>query len=187
MVWVARFWLASYAMSVPDKPVTFKADAAVDLPIHVLVSVQLPAAPVTHEAVPPGENRPRTVMFGTAASVSTLRTATVACARHRLELPVELAVSVFTAIVAVATGCGVPLASEKSSKLGEPVPRPESLFGLAFALRNASIARGDAPGASSSARAATPATCGVAIDVPLRVLVAVGDEIQSEVMELPGA
>ena len=42
-------------------------------------------------------------------------------------------------------------------------------------------------GLAASTRAAAPATCGEAIDVPLIVLVAVFDEYQSEVMDEPGA
>ena len=46
---------------------------------------------------------------------------------------------------------------------------------------------GDAVGFVSRNRAATPATCGVAIDVPEMVLVAVSLVRQAEVMLLPGA
>src|SRR6476620_547317 len=46
---------------------------------------------------------------------------------------------------------------------------------------------GEAVGLVSRNRAATPATCGVAIDVPEIVLVAVSLVFQDEVMLLPGA
>jgi len=46
---------------------------------------------------------------------------------------------------------------------------------------------GDAPGLVSKNRAATPATCGVAIEVPEIVFVAVSLVFQDEVMLEPGA
>ena len=46
---------------------------------------------------------------------------------------------------------------------------------------------GDAVGFVSRKSAATPATCGVAIEVPEIVLVAVSLEFQDDVMLLPGA
>jgi hypothetical protein len=46
---------------------------------------------------------------------------------------------------------------------------------------------GDAAGAPCRYSAATPATCGVAIDVPLIVFVDVSDDRQAEVMLEPGA
>ena len=46
---------------------------------------------------------------------------------------------------------------------------------------------GDAPGVFDKYSAAAPATCGVAIDVPLIVFVADGLVYQSLVMPTPGA
>ena len=40
---------------------------------------------------------------------------------------------------------------------------------------------------AAKAKAATPVTCGVAMEVPLMVLVAVDDVNQVDVIELPGA
>ena len=48
-------------------------------------------------------------------------------------------------------------------------------------------AAGDAPGVVSRKSAATPATCGVAIEVPEIVLVAVSLVLQADVMLEPGA
>lgn len=48
-------------------------------------------------------------------------------------------------------------------------------------------AEGDALGAPWRCRAATPAVCGVAIDVPLIVRVAVVLVCQADVIETPGA
>jgi hypothetical protein len=51
----------------------------------------------------------------------------------------------------------------------------------------AATVAGEAPGFVSRNNAATPATCGVAIDVPEIVLVAVSLVRHAEVMLLPGA
>ena len=59
--------------------------------------------------------------------------------------------------------------------------------GVAFATSALRTEAGDAAGLPCRYRAATPATCGVAIDVPLIVFVAVLLVYQAEVIEDPGA
>ena len=93
----------------------------------------------------------------------------------------------FTATDRLVGSVGAPTASEYTSRLGEAVPREVSRFAVALALKNAATAVGDAVGFAASARAATPATWGDAIEVPLMVLVAVELLFQAEVMLLPGA
>ena len=87
----------------------------------------------------------------------------------------------------VGVGCGAPLKSEKSSRFGEPVPALVTLFGVELLMIAAATVAGDAPGFASRNKAATPATCGDAIDVPEIVLVAVSLVLHVEVMLLPGA
>ncbi len=61
------------------------------------------------------------------------------------------------------------------------------LPGVAAALRPAHTAAGLSVGCVASHRAAAPATCGVAIDVPEMVLVAVSLVFHDDVMFSPGA
>src|SRR5215470_5201799 len=83
-------------------------------------------------------------------------------------------------------GGGVP-APTNSRRFGEPVP------GLTMWLRVASLNIWDATcagvrvGLAPRMSAAAPVTCGVAIDVPLMVLVAVSLVFHAEVMFTPGA
>ena len=87
----------------------------------------------------------------------------------------------------VGVGGGPPLNSEKSRRLGEPVPAPVTLFGVELLMIAAATVAGEAVGFVSRNNAATPVTCGVAIDVPEIVFVAVSLVRQAEVMLLPGA
>ena len=89
--------------------------------------------------------------------------------------------------VGVGVGGGAPVSNEKSSRLGEPVPAFVTLFGVELLTIAAVTVAGDAVGFVSRNNAATPATCGVAIDVPEIVLVAVSLVFHDEVMLLPGA
>src|SRR5687767_12419127 len=70
-------------------------------------------------------------------------------------------------------GGGAAPRSEYSKRLGEPVPGLEILFGVELSLIAAHTVAGDALGFPARYSAATPATCGVAMDVPLIVFVAV--------------
>src|SRR5215212_9582971 len=88
--------------------------------------------------------------------------------------------------VGVGVGVGPPLKSEKSSLLGDP-DALVTLFGVELLMIAAVTVAGEALGFVSRNNAATPATCGVAIDVPEMVLVAVSLVLQDDVMLLPGA
>src|SRR6185436_1088378 len=83
-------------------------------------------------------------------------------------------------------GGGEPL-RVKSSRLGEPVPMPVSTPVVARAFSSAITWAGVHVGCSWKTRAPAPVACGVAIEVPLMVLVAVSEVFQVEVMDDPGA
>ena len=82
---------------------------------------------------------------------------------------------------------GVPPINENSSRLGEPVPAFVTLFGVELLMIAAVTVAGKALGFVSRNSAATPATCGVAIDVPEIVFIAVSLVFHDDVMSLPGA
>ena len=90
-------------------------------------------------------------------------------------------------MVGIDGSVGTPAASENRRRLGEPEPMELNRFGVALATTNEVTARGDAAGLASSANAATPATWGVAIEVPLIELVAPSFVLQDDVMLTPGA
>jgi len=68
-----------------------------------------------------------------------------------------------------------------------PVGMPLNLLRLATLTISFLTVAGDAPGLLCRNRAATPATCGDAIDVPLSVAVAVSLDNQADNMLEPGA
>ena len=77
--------------------------------------------------------------------------------------------------------------SEYSSRLGEPVPALVTWFvvePLTIALR---VVVAEAPGLNCLYSAATPATCGEAIEVPLNVAVAVSELKYDDRIPEPGA
>src|SRR6266508_1394473 len=84
-------------------------------------------------------------------------------------------------------GCGLLSNSVYSSLFGEPEPGPPTLPSVALATRPSRTCCGVSLGWAASHRAAPPATCGLAIDVPLMVLVAVSPVAQADVMPDPGA
>ena len=88
-----------------------------------------------------------------------------------------------------ATVCSVEvawLATEKTKRLGLPVPAVVTFPVVELFSSVDVIDAGEfTPPALNSA--ATPVTCGVAIEVPLIVLVAVVEVIHAEVIEVPGA
>src|SRR5262249_8322968 len=84
-------------------------------------------------------------------------------------------------------GAGASVTSEYSSRLGDPLPAPVTRSGVAELTMALLTVGGVAVGWLSRYNAATPATCGVAIDVPLIVLVAVSDVFHADVMLDPGA
>ena len=75
----------------------------------------------------------------------------------------------------------------KSSRFGDPVPAPVTTPVVESATRRSRTCAGVKLGFAESTNAAAPATCGVAIDVPLMVFVAVLEVFQAEVMLDPGA
>ena len=89
--------------------------------------------------------------------------------------------------VGVGVGGGAPVRSEKSNRFGDPVPGLLTLFSVELLMIAAVTVAGEAVGLVSRNKAATPATCGVAIDVPEIVLVAVSLVLHDDVMLLPGA
>ncbi|MDX6720335.1 MAG: hypothetical protein QOJ63_2589 [Solirubrobacteraceae bacterium] len=84
-------------------------------------------------------------------------------------------------------GGAVAPSDEYSSRFGEPAPGLVTLPAVAEAFTTPETVAGEAAGLPCRYSAATPATCGVAIDVPLIVLVAVSDVYQEDWMLDPGA
>ncbi len=88
-------------------------------------------------------------------------------------------------------GAGVveppPMNSSYSSRFGEPLPGLMTAPEVALLVSALETVAGDAPVFVERYNVAVPQTCGVAIDVPLIVFVAVVDEYQSDVMFTPGA
>ncbi len=74
-----------------------------------------------------------------------------------------------------------------NSRLGEPVPGLVTFPVVALSLTAAATVAGVAVGSPCRYSAAAPATCGVAIDVPLSVAVAVSEVYHDETMLEPGA
>src|ERR1700741_653842 len=83
------------------------------------------------------------------------------------------------------SGSGPPPVPVKSSRLGEPAPAPVTLSGVALAVSAAVTSAGGASGLAARCTAAAPATCGVAIEVPLIVFVPPFSQL--DVMPTPGA
>ena len=76
-------------------------------------------------------------------------------------------------LIANEQGVGTGPINENSSRLGEPVPAFVTLFGVEPLMIAAVTVAGEALGFVSRNSAATPATCGDAIDVPGIVFIAV--------------
>lgn len=74
-----------------------------------------------------------------------------------------------------------------NNRFGVPAGTFVILFGVARLFRADCTDAGEVPGLAWRYNAAAPATCGVAIEVPEIVLVAVEEVYQVEVMEEPGA
>ena len=89
--------------------------------------------------------------------------------------------------VAVGVSVGTPVGFVNSRRFGEPVPGlPTTPVVALLVIADATVA-GVADRVGRRYSAAAPATCGVAIEVPLIVLVAVSLVFQAEVMLEPGA
>ena len=74
-----------------------------------------------------------------------------------------------------------------SNLLGEPLPIPVRTLTVARLVSVAATSLGDRPEFSCSSRAAAPATCGAAIEVPLLTSVAVSLGYEAERIFSPGA
>ncbi len=74
-----------------------------------------------------------------------------------------------------------------SRRFGDPVPGLVTTFGVAALTRAVATWAGVAVGLAARWSAAAPTTCGVAIEVPEMVFVAVSPVPQEEVMLEPGA
>ena len=73
-----------------------------------------------------------------------------------------------------------------ASRFGEPAVSP-TVPEVADPVSRLAMRDGPAPGSACSSRAAMPATCGAAIEVPERVADAPDPVCHAEVMPLPGA
>lgn len=68
-----------------------------------------------------------------------------------------------------------------------PVGTADILFGVALLFRPFCTSVAEDPGKASRYNAAAPATCGVAMEVPDKVAVAVVPEYEADLMDEPGA
>lgn len=84
-------------------------------------------------------------------------------------------------------GGGAPSNTECRRMFGEPEPGLPTTPGVPLATMASRTCCGDADGFAARYSAATPATCGVAMDVPLIVLEAASEPIHADVMPTPGA
>lgn len=192
------FCVASYRILLPCTDVT---DAVVDVVRYFNADERTVQAPlgrvVVHLALPPVLKPTLTAAPPTAAPVLRLRTDTVTSARQSRRPHTERPVMLETATDATSgAGGGVvpppesvpPVASKPLiNRFGEPVPALPTLLLDAVDTNFWATAAGVAVGCCCNTWAATPATCGLAIDVPLMVLTAVSPVYQAELMELPGA
>ena len=99
---------------------------------------------------------------------------------------VEVVVVVVVAPVVEPAG-GEALNNEYAKRFGEPLPDPTTTPAVADEVIHDVTPETESDEFALSAKAATPATCGEAIEVPEIVLVALFDVYQEEVMFEPGA
>ena len=76
---------------------------------------------------------------------------------------------------------------ENNNRFGDPAPSDVTTSGVAVVFNTVATAAGVNEFCVPKSTAATPATWGLAIDVPDIVAVAVTEDIAAEVIELPGA
>jgi hypothetical protein len=88
---------------------------------------------------------------------------------------------------AVVVGVDADSGAAKSNRFGELVPALATLLAVADAMIALATSSGRSAGLAPSSRAAAPATCGLAIDVPLNVAVAVADVWYADKIDEPGA
>ena len=174
-------------MKLPEMSLPVKVVLAAFALMEPLLSVQLPLLLVTQLLLPPGEKVALTVALATVAVVLRLRTVTMAEAAQLP--PVVLVALPIMDLKATGAGGGSTSVAPivESSKLGEPLPMEDRWLSVALANRVAATAAGVAVGLAPRVSAATPVTCGEAMEVPLMVLLAVMLVYQAEVMLLPGA
>ena len=98
--------------------------------------------------------------------------------------PPACAVTLPVTVPVVGAGADVPM---NRSRFGLPAPAFDTALTVAAPISALATVAGVAAGFVARYSAAAPATCGVAIEVPLRMLVAVLLVFQSEVMLEPGA
>jgi hypothetical protein len=89
-------------------------------------------------------------------------------------------------LATVGSGAVVPPELVKSSRFGDPLPPLFTTPVVALLASAAATVAGKAVGFPSRYSAAAPTTCGVAIDVPEMVFVAVALVYHDEVMPTPG-
>jgi hypothetical protein len=74
-----------------------------------------------------------------------------------------------------------------TKRFGESGPGSLRIPVVARSFNLVATSKGERFGSAANSNAATPATCGAAIDVPLIVALASSDEKPTDGMELPGA
>lgn len=176
-------------MPVPLMSVTLKLVWLVAFEMLPLVTLQTPAVEVVHlRPVPPTVKLPVTMAPATAAPLASLTVMpTVARQPLRMRLAEPVKTDTDTTVL-VGGGGSVPVeAPVNISKLGEPAPALVTLPTVALVLMASPTCAGVADGVDCRICAASPATCGEAMDVPLIVLVAVVEVDQVDLIELPGA
>ena len=171
---------------MPETPTMVNTEETDDLLSVALVNLQAPMLVVTQFALPPGEKLPLTLAPATTEPVLRSRIVTVALAFQLAPLLAALPTMDFTATNWASGSVGAPAASEYTNLLGEPAPADVTRLSVAWVLKKAATAAGVAVVLAARANAATPLTCGDAIDVPLMVLMAVAPVYHAEVMLLPG-
>ena len=116
--------------------------------------------------------------------VGTVVVTTVVGAAVVGDVDVEDDVDVDETVVVGDTTLSAPT---KSSEFGEPAPISVNAPDVALSLMRDATCAGERFGCDSRMRAAAPATCGAAIDVPLSVAVATSLVEVADVIDEPGA
>lgn len=177
---------ASYCRSGPLMPVTVNVTDRVVNRLKEADTAQEPDVLVTQVTAAPPLKFPVTVAPARlVAPVSAFFTVVVTVATQ-LSDPLLALVAASRATDAGCTGVN-STGKEYASRLGEPVPAEVTTPLVADRVSTDATPAGVSVGWAERIRAAIPATCGLAMDVPLMVLVAVLEVYQAEGMLLPGA